>query len=119
MRTDGSAAERASAMHSGVPPVAAGPHQDYAMQNDYRIRFAQHDTSTLLQQRAHETFKSLGGGGTSASATTGAHSFVHSFGAASGARTDLMSTAARTPRVRIHAALAETHGSGAKVFDEC
>jgi hypothetical protein len=40
--------------------------KDDAASNDYRIRFAQHDKSTLLQQRAHETFRLLNGGGTSA-----------------------------------------------------
>jgi hypothetical protein len=51
--------------------------------NDCRIRFAQHDKTTLLQQRAHETFKAL-------IVTEGQ------------ARTDVMITATRTPRARLH-----------------
>jgi hypothetical protein len=64
------------------PPVKV--HLDLEL-NDCRIRFAQHDKTTLLQQRAHETFKALSG------ATEGQ------------ARTDVMITATRTPRARLHA----------------
>lgn len=72
---------------------------------DYRIRFAQHDKGSLLQQRQHETFKLLSGGGSSASATIGAHSFMNSLASEGGARTDLLCTASRTPRARMPAGM--------------
>jgi len=107
-----SAAERSRSHMEGAP---LGRKVDTAS-NDYRIRFAQHDKNTLLQQRAHETFKLLNGGGTSASATIGAHSYANSFNTVAGARSDLMSTAARTPRARLSTShsLTETHGRDPK-----
>ena len=80
---------------------------------DYRIRFAQHDKGTLLQQRQHETFKALSGGGSSASATIGAHSFVNSISSVGGVRADLLSTAARTPRTRMPTSLTDTRPKSA------
>jgi hypothetical protein len=96
------AAERARAHVQGAHPMADGGRKQDEDFSNYRIRFAHHDKTALLQQRAHETFKSLAGGSNSASAAIRSQSFM------GGARTDLMSTAARTPRSRLVAT--ETHG---------
>ena len=108
------AAARARAKVNRAP----GPQEGSMALVDYRIRFAQHDKGTLLQQRQHETFKLLSGGGSSANATIGAHSFINSLASEGGARTDLLSTASRTPRARIPAGVANTGSDDLKPADE-
>ena len=77
------AAERARARVQGTIPLAK-PQLELG---DYRIRFAQHDNTTLLQEREHE------------SATKA--SFLASVDSSTGARADLLNTATRTPRARL------------------
>lgn len=77
------AAERARARVQGTIPLAK-PQLELG---DYRIRFAQHDNTTLLQEREHE------------SATKA--SFLASVDSSTGARAALLNTATRTPRARL------------------
>ena len=77
------AAERARARVQGTIPLAK-PQLELG---DYRIRFAQHDNTTLLQEREHESARKA--------------SFLASVDSSTGARADLLNTATRTPRARL------------------